>query len=41
MPNPTCAHCPKAYNHLNGRYCTIFKKLVEHSKEPICKTDKK
>jgi hypothetical protein len=39
--NPTCAKCPKAYEQLNGRYCTVLKRIVEYDKQPLCKQDKK
>ena len=38
--NPTCAKCVKAHEQLNGRYCTVLKRLVENAQEPPCKTSK-
>ena len=35
MPDP-CNSCPNAYNGINGRYCKLFNKYVEHMHSPIC-----
>ena len=32
----TCKECPRARNCVNGRYCTVIKKYVEHVIEPPC-----
>ena len=32
----TCKECPKAINCVNGRYCTVIMKYVEHSIKPPC-----
>lgn len=39
--NPICAKCAKAYEQLNGRYCTLLKRNVEYDKKPTCKTTNK
>lgn len=38
--NPICGQCPKSYEQLNGRYCTLLNMNVEYAKEPPCKTTK-
>lgn len=39
--NLICAKCPKSYEQLNGRYCTVLKRIVEYDKQPACQTSKK
>lgn len=42
--HPHCSNCMQAYNALNGRYCTLLKRYVEHSsinRYPQCITLKK
>ena len=36
--NPICARCAKAYEQLNGRYCTLIKRNVEYDKTPACQS---
>lgn len=36
--NNVCANCLKAYNGVNGRYCSELGCYVEWAKEPICST---
>ena len=38
--NPICAQCAKAYDRLNGRYCTLLDKSVEYDKKPACQSSK-
>ncbi len=39
--NLICAHCDKAHNGLNGRYCRLLKRYVEYEKYPPCGSIKK
>lgn len=39
--NPICGKCEKAYERLNGRYCTLLNRNVEYAKTPPCQTDKR
>lgn len=39
--NLICAHCDKAINGLNGRYCCLLKRYVEYEKYPPCGNIKK
>lgn len=32
MTNPICEKCMKAFNCINGRYCSHLGKYVEHDK---------
>lgn len=34
--NPRCAACPTAHDGINGRYCHVLKRYVEHDPEPRC-----
>lgn len=34
--NPYCAACSTAHNSINGRYCHVLKRYVEHDNEPRC-----
>lgn len=34
--NKVCANCLKAYNGVNGRYCSELGCYVEWAKEPKC-----
>lgn len=34
--NPHCANCGAAHNGINGRYCPVLRRYVEHDKEPKC-----
>ena len=38
--NPFCLSCRQSYNALNGRYCTLLNRYVEHASVPPCSTDK-
>ena len=39
--NPFCKSCKQSYNTLNGCYCTMLKRDVEHASEPPCSTQVK
>ncbi len=34
--NLVCAHCDKAHDALNGRYCNILNVYVEYAQQPLC-----
>jgi hypothetical protein len=34
--NEQCAQCELAYNGINGRYCKILRRYVEHAPAPLC-----
>lgn len=34
--NTTCARCQMAINTVNGRWCTLTKRIVEYCNKPIC-----
>lgn len=38
---PPCKGCEKVRNQINGVYCTLLKRYVQHVKEKPCKTEKK
>ena len=38
MPNQFCKSCKQSYNAINGCYCTLLNRYVEHTKEPPCST---
>ncbi len=40
MPNQFCATCKQSYNALNGCYCTLLNRYVEHANTPPCSTPK-
>ena len=35
--NPQCLACHNARNSINGRYCEVLRRFVEHDKSPKCK----
>lgn len=39
MPNQFCATCKQSYNALNGCYCPLLNRYVEHAKTPPCSTN--
>ncbi len=44
MTNQFCATCKQSHNALNGRFCTLLNRYVEHANTPPCsipKTEKK
>lgn len=40
MSNQFCTSCKQSYTALNGCYCTLLNRYVEHTKEPPCSTSK-
>jgi hypothetical protein len=36
----TCAACPHVHNGINGLYCNLLGRYVEHSKHPPCNQEK-
>nr|DAI39009.1 MAG TPA: hypothetical protein [Caudoviricetes sp.]DAX28868.1 MAG TPA: hypothetical protein [Caudoviricetes sp.] len=41
MPPSKCLSCPIGVNCINGRYCPLFRRYIEHSSEPLGCTPKK
>lgn len=35
-----CKSCDKSMNCINGKYCTVKKKYVEHIKKKLCNESK-
>lgn len=38
--NNRCCICNHGQNNINGRYCTMLHRYVEHDNEPKCQTNK-
>lgn len=36
--NQFCNSCRRAHNAINGRYCTLLRRYVEHTNIPPCST---
>lgn len=41
MSNQFCTTCKQSYTALNGCYCTMLNRYVEHATIPPCSTHKK
>ena len=41
MSNKFCTSCKQSFNAVNGCYCTMLNRYVEHATIPPCSTHKK